>query len=553
MGENRSSTKPPIVEVAIFVTLAVLAWYILASVEAFEMLVEFVEQYEEYDLDEVILALMCMSTSGFVYAWRRRAESLRELEKRRLAEERITWLARHDLLTELPNRRYLREFADKADASAHNRAIPTYAIYMLDLDGFKQINDLHGHVGGDELLNNVAKRLKGLAATEMVGRLGGDEFIVIVDIGCIPDVMSFGETILNAVTRPMRLDSMHAQVGCSIGVACFPGDGDTFILASDNADTAMYAVKKSGRNGVMRFDKKMQNTLFERAKLESDLTEAVHNHNIIPFYQPIVSLADGSLLGFEALARWTNKDGTQIPPSTFIPLADELGLITELSENMLYQACRDAKEWPKDLMLSFNLSVTQLSDKVLGLRIVRALGHAGFPASRLEIDVTESGLINEPETAKQILMDLQNAGVRLSLDDFGSGYSSLAHLAHYKFDRIKIDQAFIESFEDDKKRNQIIRAIVALGNGLEIATSAEGIEHRSQLEGLRDIGCHQGQGHLFGEAMPATDALVLTQTRCPERDVTIIKPINPYRDETRNQVDNPIKPEPYAEKPKQTG
>ncbi|WP_244471870.1 putative bifunctional diguanylate cyclase/phosphodiesterase [Rhizobium phaseoli] len=264
----------------------------------------------------------------------------------------------------------------------------------------------------------------------------------------------------------------------------------------------MYVAKKQGRNLVKPFVPSMQDELAKRIRTEGDLRAAIRKAEIVPYYQPLVDLKANKIIGFEALARWKTASGEFIPPSEFIPVAEEAGLIVELTDQLLRRACTDALSWPSELVLSFNLSPIQLSDRLLGLRILKILGDVGLPAHRVELEVTESAIIQDAVTARIVLDDLVNAGVKIALDDFGTGFSSLSQLSSYRFDKIKIDRSFVASFETNDKQDKVIKAIIALGAGLGVAITAEGIEEESQLQRLQDLGCDIGQGYLLGRPAP---------------------------------------------------
>jgi EAL domain-containing protein (putative c-di-GMP-specific phosphodiesterase class I) len=264
----------------------------------------------------------------------------------------------------------------------------------------------------------------------------------------------------------------------------------------------MYDSKRHGRNTLRRFDRSMNETLTQRSAAEAALRDAIERREIVPHYQPLIDLETGRVRGFEALARWRGADGGMVPPTIFIELAEDAGLITRLSEQLLRQACVDARSWPTDTVLAFNISPTQLTDNLLGLRIVQILIETGLPPTRLEIEITETALVRDTTAASAILASLHEAGVSIALDDFGTGYSSLSQLSKLKFDKVKIDQSFVSSFEGDEKQEKIVRAIIGLGQGLGMVTTAEGIEDKAQFDRLRAMGCDFGQGYLFGRAIP---------------------------------------------------
>ena len=487
-------------------------WWWFHTVDAFDRLVDFMQAHESWELDEIFSAVVLVGICGFIYAGRRHSAARRELKRRNEAERDVAWLAQNDSLTRLPNRRYFEDFARRLDNGAEAPA-GGYVVFAIDLDGFKKLNDLHGHTAGDDMLRTVAQRLAKLFPEELVARLGGDEFVIVASAAAARDPQATGRRICDLLSEPARIAGAYAEVGASVGFAVYPEQSGRMDEAAHCADIAMYVAKRAGRNEVMAFDEGMRDLLVKRTQMEIALREAIRNDRFRPYYQPLVNLKTGELIGFEALARWSLSDGTQVSAAEFIQLADESGLITDLSEKLLTRACTDALQWPADLTLAFNLSPAQLGDRLIGLRIVKILAKVGFPANRLELEITESALIHDSETAVQVLEDLHDAGIRIALDDFGTGYSSLSHMAKFQFDRIKIDRSFVREFEVDAKQRKIVKAIVTLGAGLGVSTSAEGIERESQRASLRTLGCLHGQGYLFGPAVEATEALALIAAR----------------------------------------
>lgn len=499
---NRAAT-----DAAILIVLFLVGFAYFSHIEAFELLVDYVEDHESWQLDEAIVSLTLIGIAGFIYAIRRNLEKRAELKKRKEAEANVSWLAQNDALTELPNRRFLHGFLEKFDNNASaGKRVKTYGVFSIDLDGFKQVNDLHGHAGGDALLKCVARRLVKAAPDKLIMRVGGDEFLVIAEAPNAAAIQALAHRMSKAVCKPMSLEGIHAEVGVSIGFVVYPGQTANMDEAVRCADIAMYAAKSVGGNAVTSFTEDMLEEAAERARLEGALKKAVRAGDIVPHYQPLMDLETDTIYGFEVLARWTTSSGEVIPPSDFIPIAEQTGLITDLSEHLLRQACQDAAQWPSSISLSFNLSPTQLSDKLLGLRIITILKENGLVPSRLEIEITESAMIQDGESALQVLSDLKAAGIRTALDDFGTGYSSLSQIAKFNFDRIKIDRSFVNDLEISDKQMSIVKAIIALGEGLEVSTTAEGVETDTQLATLKALGCTCGQGFLLGRPMPANEA-----------------------------------------------
>ncbi|OCW57595.1 putative bifunctional diguanylate cyclase/phosphodiesterase [Hoeflea olei] len=512
IGTPRTLKGRARLDAAVLGAIALLAFLCLSKLDAFEWLTRYVADHESWQLDELLISLGVVGLGGFVFSLRRYADAVRELRKRRAAQADVTWLSHYDPLTELPNRRKLNEFVRHFDsADADERKTGCYAIYSIDLDGFKQINDLHGHAAGDRLLQTVAARLISLFPDDLVVRLGGDEFLVVAKTEEETDVAARAEELLGELRAPIAIDRVHAEIGASIGIVRYPVQAATMQDAIRFGDIAMYAAKKSPGVNIAGYQAELLVEAEARALLTAQLKSAVANDDITPHYQPLVDLVTGRIYGFEVLARWTRPGGEAVPPAVFIPLAEEAGLISDLSQKLLGKACREAMAWPDTILLSFNLSPTQLSDRLIGLRIVSVLDETGFLPSRLEIEITESAMIRDSETALDVLNRLQALGIRVALDDFGTGYSSLSQMSKFSFNRLKIDQSFIRDFQHDEKQNKIVKAIIALGAGLSVATTAEGIEEPGQLVALRELGCDSGQGYLLGRPMSfedATDALV---------------------------------------------
>lgn len=499
---KRIYRNKPVFDAIILLLIATffLSWAI--SVDAFELLVDFVEDHEAWDLDEYVLAVALAGLTGFIYAIRRAFEARAEIKKRNAAERDVDWIANHDTLTKLPNRNYLTAFAERIDDNSKAAENKKFFVAIIDLDGFKKINDTLGPKDADEVLVAIADRLEDEAPHDLVVRMEGDEFVVVAAQRPHDTAILLGQRLLTTISQPLKVKGMTIQVNASIGVSSFPEDAPTLGKVIRRADIAMSAAQKNGRNCVVAFKATMKSALNQRTEIEDALRAAIQKNEIITVYQPLVDLKTRNLKGFESLARWTKNNVHPVPPSVFIGMAEELGLITDLSENLLRRACKDAKNWPSDLMLSFNISPTQLTDKLMGQRILQVLEELSFPAHRLEIEITENSLIRDARIAVRILDDLRSAGVMVAIDDFGTGYSSLSQLSKFQFDRIKIDQSFVASFESDERQRNIVKAIVGLAKGLGISTTAEGIENVNQFEILKDFGCNYGQGYLLGKGVP---------------------------------------------------
>jgi diguanylate cyclase (GGDEF)-like protein/PAS domain S-box-containing protein len=439
----------------------------------------------------------------------------------RQAEALIRHHADHDALTGLPNRRAFYERIEDQLARA-NRLGGSFAVLLVDLDRFKPVNDAHGHTAGDSVLCEVAGRIGTVIRRgDAVARLGGDEFAVISETRGRAGADWAGklaQRIISAVRAPIATAGTVIELGASIGIAQFPSDGASAESLLHAADVAMYRAKNEGRGGYRFFEQAMDIEMREKAALEADLRAAIAAGEIRPYYQPLMSLRDNRLLGFEILARWQHPKRGAVSPDIFIPLAERVGLISELTYALLREAGRDAKNWPQHLSLSLNISPLQLANDQLPVELLAVLTEVGFPPGRLEVEITENALVSDLEAAKSVLSSLQNLGIRIALDDFGTGYSSLHHLRELQFDKLKIDRSFVQSMCSDPESAKIVSAILGLASSLGLPTTAEGIEDQEVLRKVIEGGAEYGQGHLFGRALPASEvALLVARAVRPER------------------------------------
>jgi diguanylate cyclase (GGDEF)-like protein len=461
---------------------------------------------KQIDFQEM-LALGILIVGGIVYlGWRRLIEQEREIERRIAAESRAHELANTDALTGLANRRQFESALRKMIASPPG-ASRIHAVLSLDLNKFKRINDVYGHPTGDDVLVVVAQRLSVVMRNgDLLARLGGDEFAVIaLHLAGAESATGIANRILKALESPIEVGSISHRVGAGIGIALVPDDGVDADEILRKADIALYRAKGDEQSATRFFEEAMDRHSREREDLERELAAAIEAGAVRPWYQPIVDLSSQQVIAFEALARWTHPTLGDIPPERFIPIAEDCGLIQQLSDDMLRRACTDALAWPAHVTLSFNISPAQLKEWTLGLRILGILGETGLSPQRLEIEITESAIVRDIEAAKKVLSSLREAGVRIALDDFGTGYSSLYHLRSFKFDAIKIDRSFVGNMASEEESGAIVRALTGLGHGLGLVITAEGIEQSGQREALLDQGCERGQGFLFSRAIPAQE------------------------------------------------
>jgi diguanylate cyclase (GGDEF)-like protein len=442
-----------------------------------------------------------------------------DVTERRQAEAKIIHMARHDALTNLPNRILFREQMEQSLSRGDREG--TLAVLYLDLDRFKGVNDTLGHPVGDALLCAVTDRLRMLVrGRDMVARLGGDEF-AIVQIGAPQPT---GATILatrviEAIAEPFYIEGNQIVIGTSIGVAVASTDGNEPDLLLRNADMALYRAKADGRGTYHFFQPEMDAQMQARRVLELDLRRALAVGEFELHYQPLVDVATSEVNGFEALVRWNHPTRGVVSPGEFIPLAEEIGLIVPLGEWVLRQACSEAAKWGGDLSVAINLSPVQFRNHTLVLSVLSALGASGLPATRLELEITEMVLLHDTANVLEALHQLRQLGVRISMDDFGTGYSSLSYLRSFPFDKIKIDRSFVAELGKKNDCVAIIRAVTGLGGSLGMATTAEGVETHEQLDILRSEGCTQVQGYLFGRPQPAEQIpeLLLELSPLPSR------------------------------------
>jgi len=429
-----------------------------------------------------------------------------EIADREESQARSQYLAYHDSLTGLGNRLLFKEQLEEAlkDVSVASHPL---AVLFLDLDGFKAVNDTLGHSIGDLLLKSVAAKLRDiLPRTDRIARLGGDEFAILQISAAQPgSSIALAEKIIEVVGQPNSIDGHDVTVGASVGIAVArPGDINTENFLK-SADLAMYSAKSDGRGTYRMFDPEMDAIVQARRLLERDMRTALAQDGFRLFYQPLVNLQTKKVTAFEALMRWQHPERGMVPPSDFIPVAEEMGLIVQLGEWALRQACAEATEWPDGICVSVNLSPLQFAKGNLVSSVMSALASAGLPASRLELEITESVLLEKSERNITILNQLRDLGVRISMDDFGTGYSSIGYLRSFPFDKIKIDQSFVRDLLVDEGSLAIVRAIAGLGVSFGMITTAEGVETEEQMRCLNLEGCIEVQGYLYSRPVPANE------------------------------------------------
>ena len=463
----------------------------------------------------IIVGLLLLNVALTIYGWRRYRDAAREVVERTAAEKRAHSLASSDPLTGFLNRRSYSQAVNDLVAAAGKRK-QSVAMLVIDIDGFKTVNDLHGHLTGDNLLRMSADVIaKALPREAVTARLGGDEFAAAFpfDPAAPSEVDRVADFIVDRLGKPFDLAGVHTHVSASVGVASSSAECDSVELLTRRADIAMHAAKKLGRGRYAWFDASMQRELENRNAIEVGLRRGVPGGEFVPYFEQQIDLVSGSLHGFEMLARWNHPERGIVGPDEFIPIAEECGLIDDLSVSVMRQAFEAAKGWDNSLNLSVNISPVQLKDPWLAQKITKLLVETGFPAERLEIEITESSLFESLGLAQTIVGGLKNQGVRLALDDFGTGYSSLAHLRALPFDRIKIDRSFVQSINENSDSATIVTAITRLAESLGLAVTAEGIEDELIEARLRSIGTFKGQGYMFGRPIPAEEVVALLRAR----------------------------------------
>ena len=460
-----------------------------------------------------IFLLLLAMTSVTLNVFRVLRNSVAAAETSARLAERMQVLARTDVVTGLLNRAGLNHHLTE-----RLMALPKagkLALCWLDLDRFKEVNDTLGHQTGDRLLSQVGERLCKLAPHgASVGRFGGDEFIIAFEAKDRREIEQLALAIREEINRPMRLDDSRLEITGSMGIAVLPEDGEDIEALMQGADLALYHAKVNGRNQVSFFETSMTRDLVRRKEIEAELRLALQRNELSIYFQPIVDLETGKIRSFEALVRWFHAEKGELRPDEFIPVAEECGAIITLGNWITAQAAKAAAQWPEDVTIAVNLSPLQIKAPGAALGILSALREAGLPPHRLELEITETVLLDDSQNTENFMAELGAAGVRFALDDFGTGYSSLGYLHKYPFGKIKVDRSFVSGVNIGKKSDAIIRAVSGMGQTLGMAIVAEGIETIEQVEAVREAGCTLGQGYYFSRAVPDyVAAMLLSQER----------------------------------------
>lgn len=455
----------------------------------------------------LLINAVLLNIALIIFGWRRYKELLGEIEERRKAEELARELAETDPLTGCLNRRSIATETERL-ISHQSQIGGKVAFLMIDLDNFKQVNDYYGHSNGDRLLTTVADRISALLPRDAIlARLGGDEFACVLpwSESSTDPVGTFAARLVEKVSTPVRIDENPVEITVSIGIATSDDEVSDATTLMHNADVAMYHAKKLGKNRSCWFETSLENALRLRQKLEQGIRRGLANGEFVPFYEQQVDLKSGKLTGFEMLARWDNPEMAANGPATFIPVAEEMGLIADLSFQVIGKALDDAKEWDPSLTLSVNISPFQLRDPWFSQKLLKLLVEHNFPPERLDVEITENALLENVGLVRSMIASLRNQGVKISLDDFGTGYSSLAQLRSLPFDRLKIDRSFVSELRENGSGAKIVDAIIRLGDGLAMPVTAEGVEDQVILDALRRFKHLKAQGYHYGRPEPASE------------------------------------------------
>lgn len=460
----------------------------------------------------IVMALLFLTT--FI-------TSMLDVKNAAATSEHYKHLAMHDPLTGVASRLGCEQYLDATLSEAVD-AMTNVAVLSIDLNRFKNINDVHGHAAGDHLLRTLSQRISDILGDgEFFGRFGGDEFIAVKsNVFAEREALDFGNRILMAIRQPVPWREASFEIHASIGFSLFPRDGVKPAEMVEKADLAMYRAKTQGRNCVFGYDERMDTAVKERTALALDLAIAIERGQLEVYYQQQNDANTRDISGVEALLRWHHPDRGMVPPDVFIPIAEETDLIGVLGNWVLHEACRAACEWSRPISVSVNVAAKQICDPEFPAIVHQMLLKTGLSASRLELEITESGIISDIAQTLHIIRQLKNLGVRIAMDDYGTGYSSLSTLQNFPFDKIKIDREFVKEIQTNKHSSAIIRSTVILGDSLDIPVLAEGVETEEHLRFLNEQGCQLVQGFLFGKPMPNADLKALLDRQPSQKNVS---------------------------------
>jgi diguanylate cyclase (GGDEF)-like protein len=498
-GSNRRSETIQVASSHLITTCATLAAIILFAVIGSFVIPDVLGLGGREPPKSGLITALILNIAIILFGWRRSKELAQAMAAVSEAEREAHRNAYVDCVTGLANRRALV----KALGEALDRDPVAGVLALFDLDHFKKVNDLHGHSAGDDLLAHVGRIMQqSMPDKGLVARLGGDEFGVLIPAVSAEEAEALVGKVLAVLNAPIEVGSFHAHISASAGLASLlkPLSPEDMLR---RADIAMYSSKRSGRNTSTWFDSDQEEQLKARAVLEEEIRTGIEAEEFVPFFQPLINLETGQTIGFEVLARWRSPQRGLVEPIDFIEICEASGLIAALSMNVMKKALVEAKDWPAELKIAVNISPVQFRDPQLAERILQVLAETGFPARRLELEITEGSLIEHPEQAITVVQSLKNSGITIALDDFGTGYASLTQLQSLPFDRIKIDKSFVATISEDNQSAAIVSTIASLGKMLCVPITAEGVESEAIRKRLSDAGCQDAQGWLFGRAVSA--------------------------------------------------
>jgi diguanylate cyclase (GGDEF)-like protein len=494
-----------VLDAAVISATSILAGAATIYWNGFQLLYDFSRANQEWHLDKLTTMLLFLGVAVAIFGVRRIFDQRREKRRREAAERYARSLALRDPLTRLPNRRCFEQQLGVALSAANfSQGMPT--VLLMDLVGFQALNDLHGYAGGDAALSQVAVRLREcIGPSELLARFGDDEFAICLPSADAESASRIALAVTDRLNAPIHIGGGEQSIGVTIGIAQISAEDASVGEILRRAHVALYRARAT-HVGCCFYDENMDSHVRERSIMEKELRAAIGTDAIRPYYQPIVDLTSTRIIAFEALARWTHPEKGPISPAVFIPLAEALGLIDELTNQLFSIACRDAAAWSDDIALSFNFTAGQLKDPQFVDRVLAILAQTSLLPHRLEAEITESALVEDIAATRHAMNALRAKGIRIVLDDFGTGFSSLYHLRELSFDKLKIDRSFVQTMSDNGGSDVIVRAIVGLSKGLGLAVTAEGIETAEQAASVLERGAHQGQGYLFGRPMPAGES-----------------------------------------------
>ncbi len=482
---------------AVIFGFAAVLLALFVQYDAFEYVVEFSDRHEAWELDEILTLLMVMSPAAALFAWRRGRETREELFARIKAEQEAQKLSLHDPLTGLPNRQNITEQIRRALITADTAP---FTLALIDMDRFRDINELHGRGVADRLLAAVAERLADAAGPgATISRLSSNEFaVLLLDLPSEKALLSRLQSLADCFLKPFELAGTTFSCAASIGVTHVTQPRLSVDDALSQADAAMHRMKACGLGGFSFFETGMEEAALRRARIGMELAEAIGQDRIQPYYQPLVDLINGRIIGYEVLARWHLEDGCVRLPDDFISVAEDTGLINELYYSMLRQTAQEVRHWPSDLTFALNLSPAQFDDEWLVQKTLQILAEAGVAPGRMEIEITESALANDLDRARAIIREFKRQRIQVALDDFGTGYSSLRHLRELDFDKLKIDRSFIHDLNTNPTSQMIVRSVTSLAHSLGLQVTVEGIDSLLNADKVIGYGCDIGQGFLYG-------------------------------------------------------